>query len=293
MKKFIIAFGVFPLLATIGGSQPQRPGEKAGEKNEVVEAVGRLQPDVVDVSSAITGKIHKLHPRADWDTSIKKGEVLAEIDPARFQADAAIERARVVEAEAGALAAKARALQPMRDWERAKKLRSSGIVSEEEVEKSEAAAEIAKTALALAEAKVARCKAVLARAQMDVDACVIRSPVDGVIVDRRVNVGQVVGPSPGVPSLFSIAGTLKKLELWATVKERDIARIKKGQRVTFVVDALPKVEFKGRVTQIRLNAAMSKGQLATYTVAIAAENSDAHLLPYLTATVSFLSEGKP
>jgi HlyD family secretion protein len=283
MNKTVITVAVILTLVACGSALPQRQAPKEGA---VVKAIGTLQPEVVvDVSSVIRGKIQKLLPGGDWGASVKKGDVLAEIESAAFQADVAIARASVAEAEAGSLSAKAQTVQVERDLERAKKLLATGGVTQAELEKYQAAVEVAKAKVVVTDAKTARSKAALARAQLDLDACSIRSPIDGVIIDRRVNVGQVVSETVSAPSLFLIASDLKKLEVWAMVKEADITRVAKGQAATFTVDAFPKDTFKGRVTQIRLNATLSKDQV-TYTVVIDVDNRDGRLLPYLTAEVT-------
>ncbi len=280
MNKTVMAVAVVFALAA-SDSAPAQPPE-----GPVVKASGTLEPRlVVDVSSGIRGKIQKLFPGGDWGASVKKGAALAEIDPARFQADLAIARAGVAEAEVSSLLTKVQTRQVEQDLERAMRLLATGGVTQAELDKYRSAADIAKANLAVADAKIARSKAVLARAQLDLDACTIRSPIDGVIIDRRVNVGQIVGENASAPSLFVIAGDLRKLEVWASVKEADIARVAKGQTATFTVDAFPKDTFKGRVSQLRLNAALLKDQV-TYTVVIAVDNTDGRLKPYLSAEVT-------
>jgi len=283
MNKTVTTLAVILALAASGSALAERQTPKEGA---VVKAVGTLQPGViVDVSSVIRGKIQKLPPGGDCGASVKKGDILAEIDSATFQADVAIARASVAEAEAGSLLAKAQRVQVERDLERARKLLATGGVTQAEFDKHQAAAEVTKANLAVADAKVVRSKAILARAQLDLDACTIRSPIDGVIIDRRVNVGQIVSENSSAPSLFLIASEPKKLEVWATVKEADIARVAKGQAATVTVDAFPKDTFKGRVSQIRMNATLSKDQV-TYTVVIDVDNRGVRLLPYLTAAVT-------
>jgi HlyD family secretion protein len=255
-----------------------------------VKATGTLQSEVIaDVNCAVRGKIQKLLSASDWGAAVKKGDVLAEIDPATFKADVELARAGVAEAEAGTLLAKAQSVQVERDLERAKKLMGTGGITQTEFDMYKAAAEVANAKLAVANAKVARSKAAQARAQLDLDACTIRSPIDGVIIDRRVNAGQIVNDNASAPSLFLIAGDLKKLEVWAMVKESDVTRMAKGRPATFTVAAFPKDNFKGRVTQTRLNATFAKDQVY-YTVVIEVDNRDGRLLPYMTAEVTIEAE---
>jgi HlyD family secretion protein len=134
---------------------------------------------------------------------------------------------------------------------------------------------------------VAQAKATLRTAQLNLDYCTIKSPVKGVIIDRRVNIGQTVVSSLSAPSLFLIASDLKQIQAWVSVNEADIGSIFKGQPVTFTVDAYPGRVFKGRVGQVRLNATMTQN-VVTYTVEVDTNNDDGKLLPYLTTNVQFV-----
>ncbi len=125
------------------------------------------------------------------------------------------------------------------------------------------------------------------RARRNLGYCVIRSPVKGVIIDRRVNIGQTVVSSLNAPSLFLIAKDLHRVQVWVAVNEAEISRVHAGQPATFTVDALPDKEFQGEVLKIRLNASMTQN-VVTYTVEVAADNHEGLLLPYLTANVSFI-----
>ena len=125
------------------------------------------------------------------------------------------------------------------------------------------------------------------RANRNLGYCVISSPVDGVIIDRRVSIGQTVAASMNTPSLFLIAKDLKKMQVWVSVNEADIGQIEPGIPVTFTVDTFPDVEFQGVVQKIRLNATMSQN-VVTYVVEVGTDNSDGKLLPYLTANVKFI-----
>jgi HlyD family secretion protein len=134
---------------------------------------------------------------------------------------------------------------------------------------------------------VAQAEATLRRASQNLDYCTIKSPVKGVIIDRRVNIGQTVVASLNAPSLFLLAKDLKRLQIWAAVNEADIGNIHPGQPVTFTVDAHPGVTFKGEVGKIRLNATMTQN-VVTYTVEVDTDNADGRLIPYLTANLKFL-----
>ena len=135
-------------------------------------------------------------------------------------------------------------------------------------------------------AAVAQAKATLATAKINLAYCIIKSPVKGVIIDRRVNIGQTVVSSLSAPSLFLLANDLKHIQVWVSLNEADIGSIFPGQPVTFTVDAYPDRVFQGQVGKIRLNATMTQN-VVTYTVEVNTENDDGKLLPYLTANVRF------
>ena len=142
----------------------------------------------------------------------------------------------------------------------------------------------ARSALAVGEASVVQAEAALRQAEINLGYTTIRSPVKGVIVDRRVNIGQTVVASLNAPSLFLIAKDLTRMQVWASVNEADIGRIRAGQTVRFTVDAFPGETFVGEVAQVRLNATMTQN-VVTYTVVVTADNPEGRLLPYLTANL--------
>jgi len=138
--------------------------------------------------------------------------------------------------------------------------------------------------LAQARAATVQAQALLEKAQRNLDFCTIKSPVKGVIIDRRVNIGQTVVASLNAPSLFLIAKDLTKMQIWVAVNEADVGRIVPGSPVTFACDAFPNKEFNGTVGKVRLNATMTQN-VVMYTVEVNTDNSDNTLLPYLTANV--------
>src|SRR5204863_6291083 len=150
----------------------------------------------------------------------------------------------------------------------------------------------ATAAAAKARGVVGDAEANLKKALINLGYCTIQSPVKGVIVDRRVNVGQTVVASLNAPSLFLIAKDLTRLQIWTSVNEADIGQIHPGQPVTFTVDAHPNQTFHGTVSQIRLNATMTQN-VVTYTVVVDTDNANGKLLPYLTANVQFEVNSRP
>ncbi|MGZ4987137.1 MAG: efflux RND transporter periplasmic adaptor subunit, partial [Limisphaerales bacterium] len=172
-------------------------------------------------------------------------------------------------------------------WKRAQELFKSKLTSQVDYDTAKANFEVAKANVSVARSGIATAKADLEKAQRNLDFCTINSPVSGVIIDRRVNVGQTVVASLNAPSLFLIARDLTKMQIWASVNEADVGRIKPGLPITFAVDAFAGREFRGTVGKIRLNATMTQN-VVLYTVEIDVDNSDKVLLPYLTANVRFI-----
>ena len=246
----------------------------------------------------------------------------------RKQAEAQLKQAQAQKknAEAGILQAKAKVSETVANqkkvevalkktefsWERAKKLHRGDASTASEFEEAAAAYLSAKTEqeaavasvesakanltaaeaqISAAEAQISAAEASLSRAKRNLEYCVIKSPVDGVIIDRRVNVGQTVNSSMSAPSLFLIAKDLKKMQVWVSVNEADIKRIQPGQKAIFSVDAIPNEQFEGVVSKIRLNATMSQN-VVTYVVEITTDNSSLKLLPYLTANVKFVLDSR-
>ena len=281
-----------------------------------VEATGTLEPEeVIDVGAQVVGRIETfgLDPRGETDpkyagkpvdyrSKVKEGTILAVIDDAvylaqRNQAKAAYERAK-----ADLVQMNARLAQTDAEWQRAQRLRNLSVkglsavgkeegvqirgISDADFVLAKANYEVAKANIAVGEAAIAQQQSALELAETNLGYTIIKSPVDGEIVDRRVNIGQTVVASFNAPSLFLIAKDLRRMQVWASVNEADIGGLKDGTPVTFTVDALPDEVFHGEVTQVRLNAKMTQN-VVVYTVVVTTDNSDLKLLPYLTANVTF------
>jgi HlyD family secretion protein len=199
----------------------------------------------------------------------------------------------VQRAQADVLAFKSKLYQAERDWERAQRIGPSDALAQSSYDAYESAFQIAKANVVVSEAQVEQAKAAqeqaqanLERAQRNLSYCTIISPVTGVIIDRRVNIGQTVVASLTAPSLFLIAKDLTQLEVWIAVNEADIAMVKIGQPVAFNVDSLPGETFRGEVRKVRLKASMTQN-VVTYTVEVTCDNSSRKMLPYMTANARF------
>jgi HlyD family secretion protein len=277
---------------------------KGGDLLSTISATGTLEPEeVVDVGAQVAGLIVEFGPdphdptkMIDFGSVVEKGTILAKIDPTPYEA--ALEQAQA--AYSGSLAdleqLKAKLFQTEQDLKRAESLRTiddipgtdrpiKGI-ADSDYDQAVADYKMAKANVAVGEAAIAKNKAALRIAKTNLGYTTITSPVRGTILDRRVNIGQTVVASLNAPSLFLIAKDLRKMQVWASVNEADIGRIRDDMPVRFTVDAHPDQTFYGKVTQIRLAAQMSQN-VVTYTVIVTTDNSDGKLLPYLTANVKF------
>ena len=279
---------------------------KRGDIVATISATGTVEPEeVVDVGAQVGGMIRTFGKDENgrlinYGSAVQAGTVLAKIDDSLYAATVNNTKAQLQQAEANEINAranvlqmKAKLLQAQQDWDRAQKLGPSDALSQSAYDQYLAGYEVAKANVASAEAAVeqakaavAQAKAVLNTAQINFGYCTIKTPVKGVIIDRRVNIGQTVVASLSAPSLFLIAKDLKRIQVWVSVNEADIGSISKGQPVTFTVDAYPDQVFQGRVGKIRLNATMSQN-VVTYTVEVNTNNDDSKLLPYLTANTKF------
>jgi HlyD family secretion protein len=277
-----------------------------GDVVAVITATGTVQAEeVINVGAQVAGMILSFGTDADgkpidYRSQVKAGTVLANIDDSLYRADVASAYAQIAQANASVVGAeadliqlRAKLTQAERDWQRAQKLGPSEAMAEVTYDSYRAAYDTAKAnvevgnaAIVQAKAVVSQAEATLARAQRNLGYCTIKSPVDGVIIDRRVNIGQTVVASLNAPSLFLLAKDLRRMQVWVAVNEADIGQVHPGQRVTFTVDTFPGEVFKGEVGKVRLNAAMTQN-VVNFTVEVITDNSSGRLLPYLTASVQF------
>ncbi len=295
-------------LQRVGGQvSPFRTSQvKRGDLVLSISATGTIEPEeVINVGAQIAGQIISFGKDdqgrvVDYGSWVQEGTVLAQIDDSIYAAEAAQAQAQVQSAKAGIQRAeadleqaKAKLYQAERDWSRAQKLGPSEALSQASYDAYKSAFEtavanvgVAKAAVLQAKASLAQAEAAYARAKKNIGYCTIKSPVKGVVIDRRVNIGQTVVASLNAPSLFLLAKDLRRMQVWVPVNEADIGKIRAGQQVSFTVDAFPGEIFRGEVRKVRLNASMTQNVVA-YTVEVVTDNSDGRLLPYLTANVRF------
>ena len=270
-----------------------------GDLTTTISATGTLEPETLtDVGSQITGKILDFGPdpdhpgkTVDYCSQVKKGQLLANIDPTYYQAKVEQCKAALVKAEAELEQMKANCKQAKNEWDRARELRPMKAIADTDYDAAEAGFLVAQSNIAVGEASVQQAKAALDMAEVDLNYTVIRSPVDGVVIERRVNVGQTVTAGLNTPSMFLIAKDLRRMEVWIGVNEADIGHIRLEMPVQFTVGTHDDMIFRGKVSQIRMNASMAQN-VVSYTVVVTAENPDLKLRPYMTANVEFEVECK-
>jgi HlyD family secretion protein len=266
---------------------------RRGDLLATINTTGTLEPEeVADVGVQVAGEIESFgkDPRdpqktIGYGSPVEEGTLLAQLDDALFKTRVDQARASVGKAEADVLEARARLHQAERDLERSRRLRLRDQVSAQEYDTALASFETAQANLAVADSAVAQARANLEEATVNLGHTTIRSPVKGIILDRRVHIGQTVVATQGA-SLFLIARDLSRMEIWASVNETDVGQIHVGQPVKFSVAAFPDQSFRGAVADIRLLPSFSQN-VVTYTVVIAVDNTKGTLLPYLTARVQF------
>ena len=280
---------------------------KRGDVAATISATGTIEPmEVVDVGAQVAGLIKSFGAdvngkTVDYGSVVEKDAVLATIDDSVYAANLGVAKAQVDQDKAAELNTaatleqnKAKLDQAAAEWKRAENLYASKLIAEVDYDTDKANYEVARADVSSAEAGIAQAKATTVQAeagvvaaQRNLDFCVIKSPVQGVIIDRRVNIGQTVVSSLNAPSLFLIAADLTKMQIWVSVNEADVGRITPGTPATFTCDAFPGRVFEASVGKVRLNATMSQN-VVMYTVEVNTDNSDRTLLPYLTANVHFV-----
>lgn len=244
-----------------------------GSIRSTVAASGALSAvQTVEVGTQVSGQVAEI--RVDFNDRVKKGQLIARIDPT------ILEQA-VQDAEAGVARAKASLEQAKEEYERTKTLHDEKIVTETEYNS-------ARTTYALAQTSVTSSEIALNRARQNLGYSNIYAPIDGVVIERDIDVGQTVAASMSAPKLFVIANDLSHMRILASVDETDIGEIKEGQDVDFTVQSFQNRQFHGKVDQVRL-ASTAENNVVSYTVVVDVANPDGALLPGMTATVSFIT----
>ncbi len=249
-----------------------------------VTASGTLSAIVtVQVGTQVSGRIQKLY--ADFNSAVTKGELVAKIDPALFEASVQQAEANYIAAKAGVTTAEASALAADKQYARTKALHDQNLAAQADLDTAEANVATSHSAIEVAKASVAQALASLHQAQVNLSYTSIVSPIDGVVISRTVDVGQTVAASLSAPTLFTIAQDLTKMQVDTNVAEGDVGRLEVGMKTFFTVDSFPGQRFLGKIRQIR-NAATTLQNVVTYDAVIDVDNTDLKLRPGMTANVT-------
>ena len=295
-----LAVAVIAAFQLKGNDSPQYFTAKVdrGDISQVVEATGTINAvTTVQVGSQVSGTVSRLY--VDFNSRVKKGQVIAQIDPALFEgsllqakADLANARASVATAKANLQKALALQVQTTADYERAKALTAQRVMSTQQLDLAKsnydsamAGSSAADALVKQAEAQVQQREAAVRVAQTNLDYTTIRAPIDGTVIARNVDVGQTVAASLQAPTLFTIAQDLTKMQVYASTDESDVGAIRQKQEVTFKVDAYPKETFSGLVSQVRMNATTVQN-VVTYNTIIDFDNPEMKLFPGMTAYIT-------
>jgi HlyD family secretion protein len=251
-----------------------------GDIRVAISATGTLSAiTTVTVGSQISGQVTDI--LVDFNSPVKKGDVLARIDPSTYQAQLEQGNAQIANAQAQLRQAQASLHNATLDFERKQSLSAQKLIARSDLDLSRAALDQARAQVNSAQAQIRQQTASLKNTQVNIDRAVIRSPVDGVVLTRKIEPGQTVAASFSAPELFTIAEDLSKMKIELAVDESDIGQVRTGQAVGFTADAFPDRRFKGVVEQVRL-AATTTNNVVTYPVVVTVDNSDGTLLPGLT-----------
>lgn len=243
-----------------------------GSIESVVTSTGVLQPtETVEVGTQVSGQVAELY--VDFNDPVKKGQLLARIDPTILQQE-------VMSAQASVMRNQAEVEQAERALERSEQLFAEQVITKTELEQAQYSNTVARAALTSAQVS-------LERARRNLSYTEIRAPIDGIVVERAADVGQTVSASTSAPTLFLLAQDLSHMQILASVDEGDIGKISTGQEVRFTVQAYGEREFTGTVEQVRLQS-KTQDNVVSYSVVIGVENGDGALLPAMTATVEFI-----
>ncbi|MBI1197533.1 MAG: efflux RND transporter periplasmic adaptor subunit [Phenylobacterium sp.] len=291
-----IILGVVALafLAVVGWQmRPKAPKDpyrfaavERGDITRAVSASGSLQALVtVDVGSQISGQVTKV--LVDFNDEVRQGQTLAIIDPQTYQSRVAQSQADIVAGEASVRQTQATLANAQADYDRKAVLVKQGFYAPTILDQATAALKVAQANVAAAQARVVQSRATLRSQQVDLGRTTITSPIDGIVVDRKVEPGNTVAASLQAPVLFTIAQDLSKVEVKISVDEADVGQVQEGQTVRFTVDAFPDDTFEGVVTQVRKQPT-TESNVVAYTVIAEADNPQRKLLPGMTANADII-----
>ncbi len=258
-----------------------------GTITEYVEASGTIKPiNTIAVGTQVSGTVAKIY--VDYNSQVKKGQLLAELDPSLFQSNVDQSTAKLNNAQAAYAKAQANLEYKRNNYKRYEHLYSKNYVSRDDVELARSNYLAAQADVAAARAEMNASQATLNNNLTNLGYSKITSPVDGTVISRAVDVGQTVAASFNTPTLFEVAEDLTKMQIETSVSEADIGKIKVGQLAEYTLDGYPNEKFIGTVTQVRL-ASTTTNNVVTYTVIISVDNTDGFAIPGMSANVSVIT----
>ena len=255
---------------------------------EVVEASGTINPvNTVSVGSTVSGLIKEIY--VDYNDVVKKGQILAQIDPANFEATVQQNQAQINNAQANVAKLQAIADFDRQQYIRYKNLYAKNFVAKSELDEKYSTYKSDLAQISAARAQISQYQASLRTAMTNLGYTKIIAPVDGTIISREIDLGSPVAASFQAPELFTIAQDLTNMQIEVSVSEADIGNVQEGQDVTYTIDGYPDMNFKGKVTQVRLSPT-TESNVVTYTVIVDVNNEDLKLKPGMTANVSIITD---
>lgn len=295
-KKYIYSTAAVIIVIIIGaigfaGSKQVKYNTKTLKRctiTEVVEASGTINPvNTVSVGSTVSGLIKEIY--VDYNDVVKKGQILAQIDPANFEATVQQNQAQINNARANLAKLQAIANYDQKQYVRYKNLYAKNFVAKSELDEKLSTYQSDIAQINAAKAQINQYQASLKTALTNLGYTKIIAPVDGTVISREIDLGSPVAASFQAPELFTIAQDLTKMQIEVSVSEADIGKVEEGQDVTYTLDGYPDSTFKGKVTQVRLSPT-TESNVVTYTVIVDVNNEDLKLKPGMTANVSIITD---
>ena len=292
---WVVAIGVVAAIVVVWRARAHARGEAPkfqtaqvdrGRIAATVTATGTLSALVtVQVGSQVSGRVAQLN--VDFNSPVKKGEVIAVIDPQLYEAALEQAQANALAAKAALTKAQVQATQAARDLKRSQALREQKLIAQSDLDTAQSNADVAKAQVEAAKASLAQSTAALHQAQVNLGYTKIVSPINGTVISRSVDVGQTVAASLQAPTLFTIAEDLRRMQVDTSIAEADVGKLQAGMMASFTVDAYPHRRFHGKIRQIR-NAPTTVSNVVTYDAVIDVENDDLSLKPGMTANVTIV-----
>ena len=292
-KRYILIALILIIIALVVSLTYKKTGSKYITKEitketitQYVEASGTIKPvNTIEVGTQVSGTVAKIY--VDYNSKVKKGDLLAELDPSLFQANVEQSQAKLRNAQAANSKAKSTLTYKKNNYQRYKHLYEKNYVSKDDVELALSNYLQAKAEVEATSAEVSAAAATLKNNLTNLGYSKITSPVDGTVISREVDVGQTVAASFNPPTLFEVAKDLTKMQIETSVSEADIGKIKVGQKANYTLDGYQDLTFEGEVTQVRL-ASTTTNNVVTYTVIVSVDNTKGYAIPGMSANVSII-----